>query len=247
MRQRHVWGEAMSMSPRLLRPRATGFNPKSISGLFAWYDASVASSLTLSGTSVTAIADQSGNGRNAVQAVGTYQPIRSTLGSKTAIAFAPQNLLAAATSYSITAQSVFCVFKCDGLTAFARIIAQESDTLNAVHIPLLLPNPASYAIGTYAGSGFRSQVSITQSVASIGESHHDGSSVTCYANGVAGSSFSSSLSFSPTKFLLGNSAALTNGFTGLIGEVLVWNRALTAAEIVKTRKYLSAKWGIAVS
>jgi hypothetical protein len=237
----------MGMSPRLLRPRATGFNPKSISGLFAWYDASAASTLTISGTSVTAIADQSGNGRNAVQDVGSYQPIKSTLGSKTAIAFAPQNLLAAVTPYTITAQSVFCVFKCDGLVAYARIIAQESDTLNAVHIPLLLPNPASYAIGTYAGGGFRSQVFITQSVATIGESHHDGSAVTCYANGVAGNSFSSSLSFSPTKLLLGNSGALSNGLTGVIGEVLVWNRALTSAEIVKTRKYLSAKWGISVS
>jgi hypothetical protein len=206
-----------------------------------------ASTLTLSGSSVTAIADRSGNGRSAVQAVGVYQPVMSTIGSRAAIAFAPQNLLAAVTSYTITAQSVFCVLKVDGLVPYARIIAQESDTLNAVHIPLLLPNPASYAIGTYTGSGFRSQVSITQSVATIGESHHDGSAVTCYANGVAGSSFSSSLSFSPTQLLLGNASGFTNGFTGAIGEVLVWNRALTASEIVKTRKYLSAKWSIAVA
>jgi hypothetical protein len=131
--------------------------------------------------------------------------------------------------------------------SYSRIITQESETLNAVHIPLLLPNPASYAIGTYTGSGFRSQVSITQSVATIGESHHDGSAVTCYASGVAGSSFTSSLNFSPTQLLLGNSSAFTNGFTGVIGEVLVWNRALTAAEISKVRKNLSSKWSIAVA
>jgi hypothetical protein len=201
----------------------------------------------MSGSSVTGIADRSGNGRNAVQAVGVYQPVMSTIGTKAAIAFAPQNLLAAVTSYTITAQSVFAVFRCDGLFSYARIVAQESDTSNATHIPLLLPNPASYAIGTYTGSGFRSQVSITQSVAVIGESHHDGSAVTCYANGVAGTSFTSSLSFSPTKLLIGNQGAFSNGFAGVIGEVLVWNRALTAAEILTTRRYLSAKWGIAVS
>ena len=237
----------MSMSPRLLRPRATGFNPKSIAGLFAWYDAMAASTLTLSGSSVTAIADRSGNGRSAVQAVGVYQPVMSTIGSRAAIAFAPQNLLAAVTSYTITAQSVFAVLAIDGLTAFSRIVAQESETENAVYIPLLIPNPATYTVGSYNGGGFRSSVSVTQSAGTIAESHHDGSALTCRANGVAGSSFSSSLNFSPTKLLLGNSSGFSNGLTGRLGEVLVWNRALTASEILATRRYLSAKWGIAVS
>ena len=237
----------MAMSPRLLRPRQTGFNPKSISGLFAWYDATASSTLTMSGSSVTAIADRSGNGRNAVQAVGAYQPVMSTIGSRAAIAFAPQNLLAAVTSYTITAQSVFAVCAIDGLTAFSRIVAQESETENAVHIPLLIPNPATYAVGTYNGGGFRSSVSVTQSAGIIAESHHSGSSLTCRANGVAGASFSSSLNFSPTKLLLGNSGGVFNGLTGRLGEVLIWNRALTAAEILTTRRYLSAKWGIAVS
>ena len=237
----------MAMSPRLLRPRATGFDPKSISGLFAWYDATAASTLTMSGSSVTAIADRSGNGRNAVQAVGAHQPVMSTIGSKAAIAFAPQNLLAVVTSYTITAQSVFAVVAIDGLVAFARIVAQESETENAVYIPLLIPNPATYTLGSYNGGAFRSGVSVTQSAGTIAESHHDGSALTCRANGVVGASFSSSLNFSPTKLLLGNGAGLSNGLTGRLGEVLVWNRALTAAEILTIRRYLSAKWSIAVS
>jgi hypothetical protein len=171
----------------------------------------------------------------------------STIGSKAAIAFAPQNLLAAVTSYTITAQSVFAVLAIDGLTAFSRIVAQESETENAVHLPLLIPNPATYTFGTYNGGGFRSGVSVTQSAGTIAESHHSGSSLTCHANGVAGTSFSSTLNFSPTKLLLGNSGGFSNGLTGRLGEVLIWNRALTAAEILTTRRYLSAKWGIAVS
>ena len=39
----------MAMSPRLLRPRASGFNPRSIPGLAVWLDASKASSVTLDG------------------------------------------------------------------------------------------------------------------------------------------------------------------------------------------------------
>lgn len=238
----------MGMSPRLLRPRATGFNPKSISGLFGWWDASVTSSLTLSGNSVTAIADQSGNGRSAAQTVGINQPVTSTLGSKGAIAFAPQNSLLITASYTITAQSTFCVFRSDTTGGYNRIVVQESDAAATTYIPMLMPNVAnSYVVGSFIGSGYRSQVAITQSAATIGESHHDGTAVTCYANGVAGSAYTASLNFSPTKMLFGNSSAGASGLTGRIGEVLVWNRALASTEITSVRKYLSSKWGITVS
>jgi len=70
----------MSMSPKLLRPRQTGFNPKSISGLAAWYDASVASSLTLNGSTVSQWADLSGNGRNQSQATAAIQPTYNATG-----------------------------------------------------------------------------------------------------------------------------------------------------------------------
>ena len=46
----------MSMSPRLLRPRATGFNPKSISGLALWLDASSSDLYTTDAGPVTAVA-----------------------------------------------------------------------------------------------------------------------------------------------------------------------------------------------
>ena len=53
----------MPMSPRLLRPRAaSGFTPKAISGLSAWYDASVASSVTITSGFVSQWNDLSGGG-----------------------------------------------------------------------------------------------------------------------------------------------------------------------------------------
>lgn len=63
----------MSMNNKLLRPRASGFNPKSISGLHAWYDASDASTITQA-TGVSSWADKSGNGRTCSQATGANQP-----------------------------------------------------------------------------------------------------------------------------------------------------------------------------
>ena len=63
----------MAMSNKTLRPRASGFNPKSISGLYAWYDAADASTITQA-TGVSAWADKSGNGRTCSQATGANQP-----------------------------------------------------------------------------------------------------------------------------------------------------------------------------
>lgn len=70
----------MSMSPRLLRPRATGFNPKSIAGLKLWLDASNTSSLTLNGSTVSQMNDLSGNGFHATQGTANNQPTYQATG-----------------------------------------------------------------------------------------------------------------------------------------------------------------------
>jgi hypothetical protein len=78
----------MAMSPRLLRPRATGFNPKNISGLAAWFDADDASTFTLSGSAVSEWRDKSGNGYSVSQSTGNNQPARTgTIGGRACIDF----------------------------------------------------------------------------------------------------------------------------------------------------------------
>jgi hypothetical protein len=237
----------MSMSPKLLRPRQTGFNPKGIAGLFAWWDPSASSGVTSSGGFVSSLHDRSGNGRNAVQATGSAQPALTAINGRVALLNESGDGLIATTSYSITAQSTFAVFAANAYAGFGRIVTQESDTENAVYIPLLLPNDSTFKSGAYFAGAYRSGLTITQSSPVIGESHHNGSSVTNVVNGVSGATHAGSLSFSPTKIGVGNSPALFSTFIGRIGEVLIWNRALTAAEIVSVRRYLSSKWGIAVS
>jgi hypothetical protein len=65
------------MSPRLLRPRATGFNPKSISGLAAWYDAADSSTISTA-TGVSEWRDKSGNSYHLSQSVANNQPATGT-------------------------------------------------------------------------------------------------------------------------------------------------------------------------
>jgi hypothetical protein len=62
------------MSPRLLRPIASGFNPKSISGLALWLDGSVSSSVTLNSGNVSQWRDLSGNNRHFSQSTAGAQP-----------------------------------------------------------------------------------------------------------------------------------------------------------------------------
>ena len=71
----------MAMSPRLLRPRATGFNPQSISGLKLWLDAANTSSLTFRGSTVSQMNDLSGNGFHATQDTANNQPTYQATGA----------------------------------------------------------------------------------------------------------------------------------------------------------------------
>lgn len=74
----------MAMSPRLLRPRASGFNPKSVSGLQLWLDAADVSQMTQNSNGTTPAtqtndpvgywADKSGNGRHARQTTNNNRP-----------------------------------------------------------------------------------------------------------------------------------------------------------------------------
>ena len=66
----------MPLSPRLLRPRASGaFDPRSIANLALWLDFGDSSTLTLSGSQIEAVTDKSGNGRSAVQTVANNRPL----------------------------------------------------------------------------------------------------------------------------------------------------------------------------
>lgn len=69
------------MSPRLLRPQPSrGFNPRSISGLYAWYDAADSASVTLNGSNVSEWRDKSGGGRHVSNGTASTQPAYTLAG-----------------------------------------------------------------------------------------------------------------------------------------------------------------------
>jgi hypothetical protein len=63
------------MNARLLRPRASGFDPRTVAGLEGWWDAADSASVTLDSGRVATWADKSGKGRNAANSTsGSTQP-----------------------------------------------------------------------------------------------------------------------------------------------------------------------------
>lgn len=78
----------MAMSPRLLRPRASGgFDPKTAGTLAIWLNAANTSTLTYNGTTISQINDNSGNGRHFVQSTAASQPGTTTVNGLNALLF----------------------------------------------------------------------------------------------------------------------------------------------------------------
>lgn len=131
----------MPMNPRLLRPRASGFNPKSIAGLLSWYDAADAATITTS-TGVSAWADKSGNGYTLRQSTGNNQPATGTrtIGGRNALDFdgsndvlslgssPPEYLLNLAATRALT---VFAVTASDSPNGIRRLVSLQRTGKNS--------------------------------------------------------------------------------------------------------------------
>lgn len=115
----------MPMSPRLLRPRASGvaFDPRSIAGLQLWLDAADASTLfdaDTGGSNVTADSavgrwmDKSGNARNFTQSTANNRPLWKAAGrnERGTVQFDGSNdrLLGDATQYAKTNEPFTAIF-----------------------------------------------------------------------------------------------------------------------------------------
>jgi hypothetical protein len=134
------------MSPRLLRPRAAGgFNPRSISGLALWLDASDGSTLfqnsdgtvpaTATGAPVGYWGDKSGNNRHVTQATAGDRPTVAavSVNGRRCIDFdgTSDNIWAAPgpTSDNLTA---LCVYRYDTLGGIAFDFTHQGDITNAI-------------------------------------------------------------------------------------------------------------------
>lgn len=251
------------MNPRLLRPRTTIASPKSISGLTLWLDASNSGSLydATSGGSVVApdgaVArweDQSGNANHAVQSTANNRPLL-----KTAVKNAKSVLRFDGTNDGLQVASLT-------LPTYITVLVVSS-TINTLNLKFWMEHGAS--IGTSPGFFFNGIYSAAWAF-NRSSAFHAGPSengadwigtgwalATLTYNGVGtiykNAAFVSSDTFSGTarsntdvsaalNIACRNQASLF--LKGDIGEIIIYNRVLSASELASLHAAINKKWSV---
>jgi len=249
----------MSMSPRLMRPRATGFNPKSISGLKLWLDVANTSSLTFNGSTVSQVNDLSGNGFHATQGTANNQPTYQATGfnSKPTLFIDTTDTLTTSASVSDYVQNpttspTFTAFLACYMPTLANsgnISFGSDNQANGRTFFSLFFGGATMFLDVGAVSGGR--LSATPTVSDytspvILTVYRHGALMAVRRNGVAVASLSNaSAVYSATTAKLRLPESTTSQF--YFSEFVVYSAAVSAGDIAKAERGLGKKWGITVA
>jgi hypothetical protein len=247
----------MPMNPRLLRPLATGFNPKSIAGLGLWLDASDGSTISIE-TGVSQWRDKSGNGRNFAQSIGNNQPAVTANGqnNRNTLKFDGSNdSLTGPAGFSLTnTHSVIAVVRPDvrkiaGLLAGSvtnsnLIYGDGSSSFSGTKFGAFGVARAVYGGGTITTGSFQ----VFAAVLSGGTLPTD---LSMFTNGTGGVATVETAGTAPGAALTASlliGTTLGNQFwNGDIAEMLIWTRALSTAERSLVERALGKKWAITVA
>lgn len=227
----------MAMSPRLLRPRATGFSPKNIAGLELWLDGSDISSITLNDTTVSEWRDKSGKGNNFTQVTALSQPTftASARNGRSGINLPANRTLLGPVGFSFAQPTTwFMTFQApttsggwglyDGNTARQHVFGNTQTEMRMFA-------GASAIIATLTGSAWVAAL-LTYNGAS--STHRVSTLTPSTVNAGAGSI---------TAPRIGSA----QGSRGDLGEIGIFSRALSAAESLTMLRYLSKKWDVTLA
>jgi len=225
----------------------------SMSGLQVWYKTDRAQYLTLAGTAITQFLDQSGNGNHTtVQATSTKRmtwTANQLNGMPVAVADAGDSYAMPSTLYSIFNgnYTVFCVSKANSATLQYRLYtASEAGGTKAFMNYAVTNSTATFgARNTF--DGVESAV-FTKTNAAIITAFRNGTTESISINNGTATSDTSAVNSAAIDALRFCSAADESlALDGYIAEFLIYNRVLSAQEIILVNKILSRKWGIAIA
>ena len=253
----------MAMNPRLLRPRQSGFTPKSIPGLALWLDASDASTLfqdaaattpaTATNDPVGAWLDKSGNARHATQGTAASRPTvgSSSKAGKNAVrnnGTGSVALQVAAWPYT-AGNTQFAVFNASTIN---QGIYQRGSLNDEPRMAIQTgANGVASVRATRGGSLLaqtHSEVGYALSQWSIGGTLFNTALGRAYRDGVYGADTTDSQTFTGDQELrLLSLPGNIYGINGGIAEFLYYDRQLTASEVTRVARYLAARWGITLA
>lgn len=240
----------MGMSPRLLRPRASGgFNPKNIAGLQLWLDAADSSTIT-TGTGVSQWRDKSATGSVWGQTTANNQPATGTqtLNGKNVLVFDGSNdSLSAVTPLNTTMPlSLFFTTRLVSATDYGMTYATSAnDNINI----RLQGNSGVLEIVAGGGTVYSAGTSRvgTNEILSWIVPAGAGTNSRLFRNGVELALSGPTLKPDLTgTHYIGQRA---DGFHANIwvAEMVAYSTELTNEQRAKVEAYLSKKWGISVA
>jgi len=240
----------MPMNPRLLRPTASGFNPRSIPNLALWLDASDTGQVTLVSGAVSAWNDKSGNGRNATQSTPNSRPGTTTVNGRQALIFngtSHQMEISAPWSSAITFFWVSTPSTQNDTYLFASSGTGASPTI----LSRYLINSIRRDYTWWAASGADTENIATTAAGTnvISVTHTDGSTVTGFLNGTQAFSKATAVAaFSGLSMnRIGAASAAAAFCNATICEILMYHRVLSVTERKRVESALGRKWGVTVA
>jgi len=255
----------------------TTFSPSSMISLQLWLDAADQSSITLSGSSVTTWNDKSGNGYNFTQSTSGNRPTYSVTSqnNRNTITFTSANstyLVGTGTTnfMGTNSISVYGIFKTNNNTTTSSVFAKSlygsaSGRILYGFRESGTPGNINGGIGVASGPNAYTNISDTYSVGTwriFGfVSNRSGWTNTTYQNGTSVGTIT--ITSDTTTNLTNTYPMIVGGYNnstggvsppqagyyldGGVGELLVFNSALTTYERQRVEGYLAWKWGIQTS
>lgn len=238
----------MAMSPRLLRPRASGFNPKTIANLAAWYDASVATSITIQ-TGVQQWSDLSGNGRHLVQNITNNQPAYTTgaINGKPVVDFDGTNDSLRTAGFTLNQPfTYFMVFKVDSSTISGtpRLLDAGGSGVRSGEFFLNFANDMRFFSGASLvppamTAGSYLTYALYEATFNGTQSRFRATAGNVDSTGNAGTNNGSRLTLAADSNATPGSPANIS-----VAEVLIYNSVPTSSEASKVRAYLGNKYNV---
>jgi hypothetical protein len=257
-----------AMSPRLLRPTATGFDPRRLANLTGWYDATDSASYTEVSGQISEWRDKSGAGNHLTQDTGNDRPTlfvssndvqtatRAEINGKQALFFDGDNdrIFTTNTVTSGQSRTVFAVAQRTDNATVATVAAFGSTTDTPEFRWLCrYGNSANKNIG---GDSEATNQLLSDVLA------WDLPHISCWSQN-SGTRNLTYLLNNTAQSIIGNPPGTQTSFSGLtvgmlprlisefmdgtIGELIVYDRELSAAERDTVFRGLARRWGISVA
>jgi hypothetical protein len=234
-----------------LQKVAYGFIPTSITGCQLWLDGAD-SSATGGGATVSTWLDKSTVKANATYVTAAPPLVSSAINGLSALSFTGTEKLTGSISITGNTLSIFSVFTLNSSSGLAgRLISlAASGTIDyANNAYTALQRRVSSQVGIYR-NGTEISSPITYSSNTLHTAYYDGTNEYVYTNGGTVYTNASSGNFSISAYMIGANLGYSSDnqpWNGYIGEVIVYNIALSAPQRQQVEGYLAQKWGLTSS